>query len=86
MKYLLYYLIIINIGSFLIYRVDKRLAKSGKRRVSERSLFFLSFIGGGLGCVIGMLMFRHKTKKVKFYLWNILMLLVWSYLIYKFNF
>lgn len=86
MKYLIYYLIIINIICFVMYGIDKSLAKLRKSRVSERWLFFLGFLGGALGAVAGMLVFRHKTKKLKFYLWNILMFILWGYLIYRFYF
>lgn len=83
MEYFVYYLIIINIVSFIMYGVDKLAALRKGNRISERSLFFLSFIGGSIGSMLGMFLFRHKIRKVKFYMWNILMVFVWSYLIYK---
>ena len=78
MKYLIFYIIIINFISLLIYGIDKWLAKKNKYRVSERILFILSFFGGALGALLGMLLFRHKTKKIYFYIWNIIMLVMWS--------
>lgn len=83
MRYFIYYLVIINIICFLIYGLDKLLAIYNKRRVSERCLFFFSFISGGFGGLFGMCVFRHKTKKVKFYLWNGLMIMIYFYIIYS---
>lgn len=84
MKYLIFYIIIINFISLLIYGIDKWLAKKNKYRVSERILFILSFFGGALGALLGMLLFRHKTKKIYFYIWNIIMLVIWGYIIYRY--
>ena len=84
MKYLFIYLVIINLISLIVYGIDKWLAKRKSLRISERSLFLFGFFGGALGALIGMLLFRHKTKKVKFYLWNIVMVVIWIYLLYKF--
>ena len=60
------YLIIINIFSFLLMGLDKLLAIIKKRRISEATLLFFSLIGGGLGTLIGMYIFRHKIRKMKF--------------------
>ena len=84
MKYFIIYIVIINLVSFIVYGIDKWLAKRNSFRISERWLFILSLFGGPGGAIIGMLVFRHKTKKMKFYLWNIFMLLIWLYLGYKF--
>lgn len=56
------YLVIVNIVGFVIMGVDKRRAIRGAWRISEASLFFTAFIGGSLGCILGMQHFRHKTK------------------------
>ncbi len=61
-------MIFINIVAILIFKRDKSLAKNGKRRVSEKTLFLSAIIGGGLGAVIGMHLFKHKTKKAAFLL------------------
>lgn len=84
MKYFLIYLIIINLVSFILYGLDKRFSKLKKWRISERGLFLLSLFGGGVGSLIGMILFRHKTKKIKFYIWNIIMIGIWFYLCYKY--
>lgn len=46
--------------------IDKRKAQKNKRRISEKMLFELVFLGGGIGGIIGMYAFRHKTKKIRF--------------------
>ncbi|MCQ2519156.1 MAG: DUF1294 domain-containing protein [Lachnospiraceae bacterium] len=56
------YLVVINIVGFLIMGIDKSKAKNHSWRISESSLFFVALIFGSLGCVIGMQVFRHKTK------------------------
>lgn len=86
MKYFIYYMIIINLLSFLIYGIDKKAAKCRMNRISERWLFFLGFIGGSIGALLGMEIFRHKTKKIKFYFWNVMCSCLWIYLFIKFIF
>lgn len=61
-----YYLVIINIVGFLSMWLDKRLAISKKRRVSEKKLLLVAILGGTLGSIAGMYSFRHKTKHKKF--------------------
>ena len=58
----LIYLLVVNIIGFIIMGVDKKRAIRGAFRISEASLFFVAFIGGSLGSIIGMQHFRHKTK------------------------
>ena len=58
----LIYLIGINLAGFIIMGVDKKRAIRGAWRISEASLFFTAFLGGSLGCILGMQHFRHKTK------------------------
>ena len=61
-------LIVINILAFILYGVDKRKAHDHKWRLSEFSLIFIAVIGGAPGAFIGMRVFRHKTRKPKFYI------------------
>lgn len=64
---------------FIVMGRDKRLAKTGQRRVPEAKLFLLALIGGALGGVLGMRAFRHKTKHIQFQLgFPILALLQWG--------
>ncbi len=82
MNYLIYYLIVINIISFIMYGVDKKLAIKKQWRISEHTLIVLGFIGGCLGSLLGMNLFHHKTKKIVFWLGNILFLIGWSYYLF----
>ena len=84
MKYLLGYLFVVNLISLIIYIVDKYKAGRSDNRIRESYLFFFSFIGGVIGSFIGMIMFRHKTKKKKFWILNVLFMLMWCYIIYMF--
>ncbi|MBM6853396.1 DUF1294 domain-containing protein [Mediterraneibacter glycyrrhizinilyticus] len=66
MRYLIYYLIIINAAAWIMYGLDKWKAKSGAWRISERALLLVTLAGGSVGALAGMMLFRHKTKKAKF--------------------
>ena len=66
MKYFLIVLAVWNIIVFLIYGADKAFAKLNKRRISERALILYAFLMGGIGAKLGMILFRHKTLKLKF--------------------
>lgn len=63
---LVIYLIAINIIGFFIMGFDKMKAKRGTWRVPEKTLFTITLIGGGVGTILGMYTFRHKTKKFRF--------------------
>lgn len=63
---ILVYLLIINILTFLIMAIDKYKAKRARRRIPEKTLFTLVFLGGGIGGIIAMYTIRHKNKKVRF--------------------
>ena len=63
---LLYYLIVINIVSFLVYGVDKWKTKQGSWRISEATLLILAVIGGSIGALLGMKIWHHKTMHKKF--------------------
>ena len=65
-KYILIYLIIINLTGFIAMAIDKRRAKKGEWRIKEYTLLMITLLGGGIGTIAGMYTFRHKTKKLKF--------------------
>lgn len=56
------YLLIINIIAFALMGIDKNKAKRGAWRISEKGLFIPVILGGGIGGVLGMKVFHHKTK------------------------
>lgn len=55
-----------NVIVFALYGLDKRRAVLQRRRTPEAVLIGCSLAGGGLGCFLGMRMFRHKTQKKAF--------------------
>ena len=63
---LLIYLIVVNIIGFLIMLIDKKKAEKGKWRIQEKTIFIVTLLGGGIGTISGMYIFRHKTKKLYF--------------------
>ena len=60
------YLIVINVIGFLAMWIDKVKATRGFWRIPEKTLFTITFLGGGFGTIAGMYTFRHKTKKLYF--------------------
>ena len=63
---LLYYLIVINVVTFLVYGIDKWQAKRGNWRISEATLLLLAVVGGSIGALLGMRVWHHKTLHKKF--------------------
>ena len=55
-----------NLAVLLIYGLDKRRAVREKWRIRERTLLICAFAMGGLGALLGMELFRHKTQHIKF--------------------
>ena len=55
-------IVILNIASFALMGRDKRCARHGKWRVPEKTLFLVTVCFGGLGGVLGMNVFHHKTQ------------------------
>ncbi|USK72541.1 DUF1294 domain-containing protein [Peribacillus asahii] len=69
------YMIFINILAFVIMGMDKKRARNGEYRISERTLWTVAVIGGGTGAYLGMKQFRHKTKHASFK-WGLPVLMV----------
>ena len=66
MKYILWYLLLINAAAFLLMLSDKRRAKKNRWRIPESTLMLSAALGGSIGALAGMYTFRHKTKHIKF--------------------
>lgn len=62
------YLLVINLDGLLMMRTDKKRAREGRRRIPEATLFTIAALGGGIGVLIGMYAFRHKTQHLSFVL------------------
>lgn len=56
------YLLLINLIAFALMGVDKSRARRHKWRIPEKTLFLSALLGGSIGSIVGMQVFRHKTK------------------------
>ncbi len=58
---LLAYMSIISIVLLILMGMDKSRAKKHEWRIAERTLFTLAIVGGAVGGVLGMYLFRHNS-------------------------
>ena len=61
-KLMALYLLAVNLTAFAAMGADKGRAKKGKWRISVKACFRLAVYGGGMGCKLGLMLFRHKTR------------------------
>lgn len=75
---LVIYLVAINAIGMVLFGLDKLFSKQkGHPRIPERTLLWIARIGGGAGCWLGMLLFRHKTKHIRFKVLVPLWTIIW---------
>ena len=67
-KWILIYFLGMNLIGFLLMWIDKKKAEKSRWRISEKTLIMMTIFGGSIGTNIGMKVFRHKTKKPRFYI------------------
>lgn len=85
-KVLACWLVLVNLAAFFLMWSDKRRARrAGARRIRERTLFLSALLGGSVGAIAGMWIFRHKTKHW-YFVWGMPLILlvqialaVWSW-------
>ena len=65
-NFVLGYIAVMSVLGFVMMGIDKRKAVKRAWRIPERTLIILAFLGGGIGSLLGMYFFRHKTKHMKF--------------------
>ena len=65
-KIALYYILAVNLMTFITYGIDKYKARHNRWRVREASLLLLAALGGSIGALLAMKVFRHKTQHKKF--------------------
>ncbi len=75
MKLFLLYLLSINVVSFILFGLDKFLAIKNKSRIPEKELFTVSTIGGAIGGMFAILVFKHKISKASF-IWKFMILFI----------
>ena len=63
---LAYYLLAINVVTFIVYGIDKYKAKKAKWRIPEATLLLLAVLGGSIGAWMGMKVWHNKTMHKKF--------------------
>lgn len=80
---------VVSLISFSLYRIDKKKAIKGQRRIPEKTLLLSSFLFGSIGGLCGMYMLRHKTKHWYFVVINVVSLIIHIFVGYiiltKFN-
>ena len=59
---LIIYILAVNLLGFFIMGIDKQKARKRTFRIPEATLFTIAIIGGSIGFIIGMHLFRHKTR------------------------
>lgn len=65
-KHIVILLICLNTIAFILFGIDKFLARSERRRISEKALLISSALMASPGGLLGMVLFNHKTSKYKF--------------------
>ena len=75
---LLGYFFGLNLFLFILMGIDKRAAKRKKWRIPERRLLTLGIIGGGIGGILGMLVFHHKTHRIYFTICYVVNIICWG--------
>ena len=68
-KMLCIYLAVMNAAAFVMMGADKRRARKGRWRIPEKALFAAALAGGSAGAILGMQIFRHKTRH-RYFVWG----------------
>lgn len=74
----------VNLLTFALFGIDKRRAIHKRPRIAEAVLFAVSLLGGSVGALLGMQLFRHKTKHLSFLIGIPLCLLCNAAILYLF--
>ncbi len=83
MKLFLLYLLSINCISFILFGFDKFLAIKNKRRIPEKELFTVSTVGGAVGGMFAILVFKHKISKTTF-MWRFMFIFLLNIIVIYF--
>lgn len=85
-NWLAVYLVILNVCGFLSMYIDKKKAIRHRWRIPEKTLFLIAVLGGSPGSILGMQIFRHKTRHWYFVVGMPAILIIQLVLLYKFIF
>ena len=66
LRFLTTYLVLVNALAFLLMLIDKQKARCGAWRIPEATLLGVAAMGGSIGGILGMRLFRCKTRHLKF--------------------
>ena len=67
--FFLSFFLLMNLITFALFRADKKKAEKNAFRIPEHDLLGFSACLGALGGLLGMVVFHHKTRKPKFFIW-----------------
>ena len=85
MKAFIVFFIIFNVITFIVFGIDKLLARSVRQRISEKTLICMAIAGGSVGAVFAQKLLSHKTQKLRYLFWIILVIqfilfeVIWNY-------
>lgn len=79
------FIAIMSIIGFIQMGIDKHRAVKKAWRIPERNLFLIAALGGGIGSFLGMYVFHHKTKHMKFKVLFPILAGLYAFLILKLN-
>ena len=74
--FVLGFYVALNLVVLFLFMADKHKAKKNQRRISERTLLLVGFLGGGIGGLLAQRLFRHKTQKGYFTITYVLAIIV----------
>jgi len=77
LQILLPWLLVINVATAAAYAYDKTAARRGARRIRERTLWIMNFLGGFAGAWIVFFVMRHKTQHRSFWIVQSLATVLW---------
>ncbi|WP_455660768.1 DUF1294 domain-containing protein [Pradoshia sp.] len=60
------YIVLMSVVLLVMMKNDKERARRNQYRISEKTLWITALLGGAVGGVLGMQLFRHKTKHLSF--------------------
>ncbi|MGV0979931.1 DUF1294 domain-containing protein [Empedobacter falsenii] len=75
--------ILINLIAFFLFKIDKKKAVKGQNRISEFTLCSVTLVGGTIGSILAMQIYRHKTKKTSFILKILIIVMIQIFIIWK---